>query len=237
LADGREEPDRPGLTREVIPVGKKPQPPSRRPPFDPASRADSELLEHLLLGTLNSGVFFELCVLKLVEHLSKAGGLGFQPEATQVFYRKRYPSNSGEGTFQADISVEVYRPSKREPMLILIWECKNHSRRVGRAGVQKFLSDIHEIGASRVKGIVATPHGLTRWAKGLARKHGIGVWQIQMPERWESMDVGQLECSSSSESLESFDPIGGPIGAGLAVGVALIRSIIGSVTRYRGPYY
>jgi hypothetical protein len=197
--------------------------------------ADKELIRHKYRGSLTKGVFFELCVLKLVEHLARTGGLGFQPEATKVFYRKQYPSNSKEGTFEADVSLEVYRASKQEPLLILIWECKNHSRKVGRAATQKFFSDIQEIGASKVKGILATPEGLSRWARSLARKHGIGVWHIEMPKSWEALDVNRLENSSSSESLESFEPIGGTALGCLALGVGVARAANNSY-RYRGPY-
>jgi hypothetical protein len=216
-------------------MGKKPK--SRHTGASRASvgLADHELLLHQYRGTLNKGVFFELCVLKLVEHLLQSGGLGFLPTAAHVFYRKRYPSNSGEGSFQADVSVEVYRPSKPDPMIILLWDCKNHARKIRRAEVQKFFSDLQEIGASRVKGILATPTGLSRWARGFARKHGIGVWQIQMPTGWEVLDVNALEQASTSETLESFEPIGGLAVGCLALGSSIARSISLS-NRYRGPY-
>lgn len=151
------------------------------------SLAEQKLMEMLFAGSIDRGLLFELCVLEKVERDIANGELGFDPKMVQVFHRKKYKSADGKDLIEADVSIELTRHGANEPMLIIIWECKNTSVKVGRGKIQKFLGDIQELGASRVKGIVASPLGFTRWARAYAFKHGIGLWHVVMPKEWRTL--------------------------------------------------
>lgn len=134
------------------------------------------------------GYIFEICVKMVVERMIKNGDLGFQPSHCAIFHRKFYKSKADGKLIQADVSVEIRQFGEAEPFLIIIWECKNYSGSVGEAQLKKFLADIQEIGASRVKGILATPTSYSQWARSYAEKHGLGLWTVKMPPEWYSMD-------------------------------------------------
>ena len=140
-------------------------------------------------GTLNKGLLFELFVLMKVEKDVASGKLGLMPSNIKIFHRKKYNSPDGISRIEADVAAELTRPDAREPMLIFVWECKNHSSKIGRPAVQKFFGDIQELGASRIKGIIASPVGFTRWARSYAFKHGVGLWHIEMPSKWHQFET------------------------------------------------
>lgn len=179
---------------------------------------------------LTKGEIFEECVLALVEHMIETGELGLARGSCRAFHRKSYRSATGNSV-QADVSVEVRQLAEKDPFLILIWECKNYSGKVGEEALKKFLADLQEIGVSKVKGIVATPQGFTRGAGRYAKKHGIGLWIVRMPREWNAYgDPRTIEHSTplSSYTAESV---------GLLALVAIPLIFLVQITRFIREFF
>lgn len=97
---------------------------------------------------------------------------------------ERIPGVRQPGQYEIDVAVEFFIGDKLRFLLIV--ECKNWKRPVGREVVQKLSQTRDAIAAH--KAVICSPVGFTREATEVARAHGIALWVIA-DERRESDDL------------------------------------------------
>src|SRR5947199_8419910 len=97
---------------------------------------------------------FELEVLKaLKEGLSKRL-FGLDPKYWTAFHGKKYFSRDRSSPIEVDLSIEYRMPNATAPSILWIWECKALSRPVDVPELEKFHSQLEQIGADNTKGTV-----------------------------------------------------------------------------------
>jgi hypothetical protein len=119
-----------------------------------------------------SGADYERIVADVIEAMQifRATDAG---ATTQVFRRKRYSGAQDPHGYEIDVSLEVRLPPGLR--LLVIVECKAHSRPVERSVVQQLIQVRDDIAAN--KAILVSTHGFNEGAIRLAQKSGISLWQ------------------------------------------------------------
>ena len=109
---------------------------------------------------MRSGESLELRVYSALKELLARGELGLDPRHWKAFRQKGYYSNERAKDIKVDVSLEFLPPGNMgSPVIVWIWECKDYSGPISVGELQKFNSDLEQIGAANTKGTVITDRG------------------------------------------------------------------------------
>ncbi|MHC4691501.1 MAG: restriction endonuclease [Planctomycetota bacterium] len=117
----------------------------------------------------------ECYVMDTVIKLVDSGKLGLDPSCCNIHQGKRYYSRERKGYIQVDVSIELIPPGGSKATLIWVWECKNYAGPIRVGDVERFSSELSQIGADRTKGTMVTTGYYQKGAIEFAKAKGIGL--------------------------------------------------------------
>ncbi|YAF97670.1 MAG: restriction endonuclease [Nodularia sp. CChRGM 3473] len=126
---------------------------------------------------MNTGLEYELKVIRLIQKKLTQGEFGIIPTQTHIQHKPSYYSRDRGKNIIFDVSIEVFRKDASAPFLVWIWECKNYSNKVPVDDVEEFHAKLDQVGADCTKGTLITPVGFDEGALEYARSKGIGLWR------------------------------------------------------------
>lgn len=104
---------------------------------------------------------------------------GILPSQSCNIYKKReYYCKERQAPVEFDVVVELFRKGAEEPVLHVIFECKNHDGTIAERDVTDFSDKIHRIFKNAVKGVIVSSSRLQSGAENLAKSRRIGIARL-----------------------------------------------------------
>ncbi len=100
------------------------------------------------------------------------------PKSAKIFRKKAYHSRDRGASIIADISIEVFLPTRERPSLVWVFECKDYRGSVPVDDVEEFHAKLQQIGEDNTKGTFVTSGAFQRSALNYARSKAIGVIRL-----------------------------------------------------------
>ncbi len=130
------------------------------------------------------GTKFEDRIFALLPKLFDAGIIPFSKQNAEFHRFKEFYSVDRDGPIKFENVVEIYstenrEDNKRQPSLVLVFECKDYPERSVEVGeVEEFRDKLHQIRDGRPKGYMLTTGRFARGGINIARGSGIGLVRI-----------------------------------------------------------
>lgn len=99
----------------------------------------------------------------------------FPPELCQIRQKAKYPSRNTGRAVEFDVVIEARSKGRTEPILFVVFECKNHKSALKELYVRDFESKLASVFGHAAKGIVVTSNRLQSGADSLARSLRLGI--------------------------------------------------------------
>jgi hypothetical protein len=131
----------------------------------------------------NTGMALEDEVFNALPGAIKDGNLPVRNDLCKIHRRKDYYSETRKGNVKFENVIEIYSDSNfsepnAQPLLVMVFECKDTGRRVEVGEVDEFSSKLsHQYGFA-TKGFIVTRYGFQKGALGTARSRGIGLIRL-----------------------------------------------------------
>ena len=132
------------------------------------------------------GDAFEGRVYKALAEELRNERLCASPRNAKIFRKKAYYSRDRVANIITDVSIELFLPSRENPSLVWIFECKDYAGSVPVDDIEEFHSKLQQIGEDNTKGTFVTSGGLQRSALAYAKSKGIGVVRLLPASRSSS---------------------------------------------------
>jgi hypothetical protein len=130
------------------------------------------------MSSLAKGDAFEVNVYKALAEELRNERLYVAPKHAKIFRKKAYHSRDRQADITTDVSIEVFLPSRDQPTLVWVFECKDYSGRVPVDDIEEFHAKLQQIGEDNTKGTLVTSGALQKSALTYAGSKKIGVVRL-----------------------------------------------------------
>lgn len=99
----------------------------------------------------------------------------YPPECCKIFKQKKYNDPIRKGYVTFDVVIEIYRKGRSRPHLYVIFECKNHKRKIEERYVTDLSDKLNRLFDNSAKGVMVVSSALQKGAEHLALYRHIGI--------------------------------------------------------------
>lgn len=99
----------------------------------------------------------------------------YPAELCKIYKKKKYFCKERESDVEFDIVIEVIRESAKEPHLVVVFECKNHSGNIPESHVIEFSDKLGRIFKHNAKGVMVVSSPLQAGAQKVLENRKIGL--------------------------------------------------------------
>lgn len=140
------------------------------------------------------GDSFENLVFLKLKELIKRQSIPGVTQHNEIFLHKQYASKSAPDVMlNPDITIEVYStPSKKTWSCLLVFECKNHKRRIDHSIYREFIGNLADYPRSGVRGIMISSAGFTEEVIKLAQSDNIALAVLTENSDWRTIIWRQI---------------------------------------------
>ena len=146
------------------------------------------------ISTKQKGDSFEVLVFDKLKSLIENQNIPGVSKYNDIFLHKQYPSKTAPNVMlNPDITIEVYGTAEKKTWSnLLVFECKNHNRKIDNSIYREFVGNLSDYPRSGVRGIMISSVGFTQQVITLAKSDNIGLVVVSEECDWGTIVWRQI---------------------------------------------
>ena len=146
------------------------------------------------ISTKQKGDSFEVLVFDKLKSLIEDQNIPGVSRYNKIFLHKQYPSKTAPNVMlNPDITIEVYGTAEKKTWSnLLVFECKNHNRKIDNSIYREFVGNLSDYPRSGVRGIMVSSVGFTQQVITLATSDNIALVVVSEECDWGTIVWRQI---------------------------------------------
>lgn len=146
------------------------------------------------ISTKQKGDSFELLVFEKLKSLIESQNIPGVSKYNDIFLHKQYPSKTSPNVMlNPDITIEVYGTAEKKTWSnLLVFECKNHNRKIDNSIYREFVGNLSDYPRSGVRGVMVSSVGFTQQVITLAESDNIALVVVSKECDWGTIVWRQI---------------------------------------------